>query len=83
MLRLLARLMECGSVPMISGWSHRMWIPSQIMWADMRPQSQSLTQYSIHSKDMAQQGERAAHGGEQLRCAVVILEASPMHDGGD
>jgi hypothetical protein len=55
MLRLLARrdtnlaendspdrLTQCGSVPMISGWSHAMWVPSQIMWADVRPQSQLI-----------------------------------------
>jgi hypothetical protein len=36
------RLMECGLVPMISGWSHAMWVPSQIMWADVRPQSQLI-----------------------------------------
>jgi hypothetical protein len=55
MLRLLAKrdtnliendssalLMECGSVPMISGWSHAMWVPSQIMWADGRSRSQLI-----------------------------------------
>jgi hypothetical protein len=36
------RLMECGSVPMISGWSHAMWVPSQIMRADVWPQSQLI-----------------------------------------
>jgi hypothetical protein len=37
-----ARLVECGLVPMISGWSHAMWVPSQIMRADMRPVSVNL-----------------------------------------
>jgi hypothetical protein len=36
------RLMECGSVPTISGWSHAMWVPSQIMWADVRSWSQLI-----------------------------------------
>jgi len=35
------------------------------------------------SKDMAQPGECAAHRGKQLRCAVAVLDVSPMHDGGD
>jgi hypothetical protein len=35
-------LMECGSVPMILGWSHQIWVPSQIMWAEVRPQSQLI-----------------------------------------
>jgi hypothetical protein len=33
---------ECGSTPIISGPSHGMWVPSQIMWADLRLQSQLI-----------------------------------------
>jgi hypothetical protein len=35
-------LTQCGSVPMISGWSHLMWVPSQIMWAEVQLQSQLI-----------------------------------------
>ena len=44
------RLTECGSVPMISGRSHGMWVPSQVMWADAQPQSQLVcakTRYDL------------------------------------
>ena len=35
-------LTECGPMPMSSGWSHAMWVPSHIMWAEVRPQSQLI-----------------------------------------
>src|SRR6201993_3066031 len=35
------------------------------------------------SEDVAQPGKGAAHGGEQQRCAVAILDVGRMHDGGD
>jgi hypothetical protein len=46
-------LTERGSMPMISGWSHGMWVPSQIMWVDVQLQSQLIwakTRYDLAPK---------------------------------
>ncbi len=40
-------------MPMISGWSHGMWVPSQIMWVDVQLQSQLIwakTRYDLAPK---------------------------------